>query len=157
MAREFRALLYKYDTIKCYLHSGMGPLKCYVTQLGGGGVSFPEKKRYKGVRFNVIIVTRGWVGVTFPEKNPYVTLEWPLWYDHDCHLISVLFHLQMCLGRSVACHEVSISTEPASYTHILTCHVTGAYVPMVASHCIASSVRDHQNPLTRGSYLACNE
>ena len=46
-----------------------GPFKCYVTQLGGGGVSaFPEK-RYEGVRFNVISVTRGWVGVKFPGKK----------------------------------------------------------------------------------------
>ena len=35
----------------------------------GGGVSnVLEKKRYEGVRFNVISVTRGWVGVQFPEK-----------------------------------------------------------------------------------------
>ena len=45
----------------------------------GGGVSFPEKKRYEGVRFNVISVTRGWVGVKFPGQKRYVTLEWPLW------------------------------------------------------------------------------
>ena len=56
----------------------MGPFKCYVTQWGGGGVSFPGKKRYEGVRFNVISVTRGWVGVKFPGKKRYVTLEWPL-------------------------------------------------------------------------------
>ena len=37
---------------------------------GGGGVStFSGKKRYEGVMFNVISVTRGWVGVQFPEKN----------------------------------------------------------------------------------------
>ena len=42
-----------------------------------GGVSFPGKKRYEGVRFNVISVTRGWVGVKFPGKKRYVTLEWP--------------------------------------------------------------------------------
>ncbi len=36
---------------------------------GGGGVSFPEKKRYEGVWFNVISVTRGWVGVKFPGKK----------------------------------------------------------------------------------------
>ena len=53
-----------------------GPFKCYITQWGR--VSFPEKKRYEGVRFNVISVTRGWVGVQFPEKKHYVTLEWPL-------------------------------------------------------------------------------
>ena len=29
---------------------------------------FLEKKRYEGVMFNVISVTRGWVGVQFPEK-----------------------------------------------------------------------------------------
>ena len=46
--------------------------------VGGGGVSFPGKKRYEGVRFNVISVTRGWVGFTFPGKMRYVTLEWPL-------------------------------------------------------------------------------
>ena len=36
---------------------------------GGGVVTFSRKKRYKGVRFNVISVTRGWVGVNFPEKK----------------------------------------------------------------------------------------
>ena len=41
-------------------------------------VNFPGKKRYKGVRFNVISVTMGWVGVKFPGKKRYVTLEWPL-------------------------------------------------------------------------------
>ena len=41
------------------------------------GVSFPGKKRYGCVRFNVISVTRGWVGVKFPGKKRYVTLEWP--------------------------------------------------------------------------------
>ena len=40
--------------------------------------NFPENKRYEGVRFNVISVTRGWVGVQFPGKKRYVTLEWPL-------------------------------------------------------------------------------
>ena len=44
----------------------------------GGGVSNVQgKKRYEGVRFNVISVTRGWVGVQFPGKKHYVTLEWP--------------------------------------------------------------------------------
>ena len=32
---------------------------------GGGGVRFSGKKRYEGVKFNVICVTRGWVGVQF--------------------------------------------------------------------------------------------
>ena len=45
----------------------------------GGGVSnISRKKRYEGVRINVIFVTRGWVGVQFPGKKRYVTLEWPL-------------------------------------------------------------------------------
>ena len=43
-----------------------------------GGVSIFRKNRYEGVRFNIISVTRGWVGVRFPEKKRYVTLEWPL-------------------------------------------------------------------------------
>ena len=34
----------------------------------GGGVTFSGKKRYEGVRFNVISVTSGWVGAQFPEK-----------------------------------------------------------------------------------------
>ena len=44
----------------------------------GGGVSFPRKTCYEGARFNVISITRGWVGVNFPGKKHYVTLEWPL-------------------------------------------------------------------------------
>ena len=44
---------------------------------GGGGVTFSGKKRYEGVRYNVISVTRGWVGVQFPGKKSYVTLKWP--------------------------------------------------------------------------------
>ena len=57
---------------KCF---NMGPFKYYVTQMGVGVSNFPGKKRYAGVRFNVISVTRGWVGVQFPEKKRYVTLE----------------------------------------------------------------------------------
>ena len=49
-----------------------------VTPWGVGVSAFPEKKRYKGVRFNVISVVRGWVGVKFPGKKRYVTLEWRL-------------------------------------------------------------------------------
>ena len=36
--------------------------------VGGGCQIFSEKKRYEGVMFNVISVTRGWVGVQFAEK-----------------------------------------------------------------------------------------
>ena len=35
---------------------------------GGGGVCFSGKNRYECVMFNVICVTRWWVGVQFPEK-----------------------------------------------------------------------------------------
>ena len=35
----------------------------------GGGVSVPGQKRYEGVRFNVISVTRGWVGGPIPWKK----------------------------------------------------------------------------------------
>ena len=36
---------------------------------GGGGVSFHGKKRYEDVRFNVISVTRGWVGGQISRKK----------------------------------------------------------------------------------------
>ena len=36
---------------------------------GGGGVRFSGKKRYEGVMFNVISVTRGWVGVNFQQNS----------------------------------------------------------------------------------------
>ena len=62
-----------------FMNLRMGPFKCYVTQMGGWGVTFSGKKRYEGVRFNVISGTRGWEGVQFPEeKKRYVTREWPL-------------------------------------------------------------------------------
>ena len=35
---------------------------------GGGGGRFSRNTRYEGVMFNVIGVTRGWVGVQFVEK-----------------------------------------------------------------------------------------
>ena len=54
----------------------------------GEGVSFPGKKRYEGVRFNIIIVMRGWVGVKFPGKKHYVTLEWPL--NDKCDLVKTI-------------------------------------------------------------------
>ena len=42
---------------------------------GWVGVKFTEKKRFKGARFNVISLTRWGVGVKFPEKKRYVTPE----------------------------------------------------------------------------------
>ena len=35
--------------------------------VGGGQISW--KKRYEGVRCNVISVSKGWVGVNFQEKS----------------------------------------------------------------------------------------
>ena len=35
---------------------------------GGGGGLISGKKCYEGVMFNVISVTRVWMGVQFPEK-----------------------------------------------------------------------------------------
>ena len=46
---------------------GLGAIQ--VLRNAYGGVTFSGKKRYEGVRFNVISVTRGWVGVQFPEKS----------------------------------------------------------------------------------------
>ena len=45
-----------------------GPFMCYVTQMGVGVSDFLEKKRYEGVMFNVISVTRGWMGSNFQKK-----------------------------------------------------------------------------------------
>ena len=53
----------------------------------GGGVSDCPKKCYECVRFNVISVTRGWVGVKFPGKKLYVPLELPIIYLLIRHLL----------------------------------------------------------------------
>ena len=57
----------------------IGAIQVLRNLVGGGwvGLSFPGKKRYEGVQFNVISVTKGWVGVKFPGKKHYITLEWP--------------------------------------------------------------------------------
>ena len=39
------------------------------------GVIFSGKQCYEGVRFNVISVTRRWVGSNFQEKKRYVRLK----------------------------------------------------------------------------------
>ena len=36
---------------------------------GGWGCKICRKKPYKGIRFNMISVTRGWRGVKFSEKK----------------------------------------------------------------------------------------
>ena len=52
-----------YDSEFLNIGSYYGPFKCYVMQMGVGGVKFSRKKHYEGVRFNVISVTSGWVRV----------------------------------------------------------------------------------------------
>ena len=54
-----------------HTRTAMGAIQVLRNAVGGGvrDVSFPGKKRYEGVWFNVISVTRGWVGVQFPGKN----------------------------------------------------------------------------------------
>ena len=47
---------------------GIGAIQVLRNADGGGGGKIFRKKRYEGVMFNVISVTRGWVGVQFPEK-----------------------------------------------------------------------------------------
>ena len=55
---------------------------------GGGVLNYLEKwvNNYEGVTFNVIGVSRGWVGVQIPGKRHYVTLEWPLNIMHQVGL-----------------------------------------------------------------------
>ena len=68
---------------------------------------FPEKKRHKDVRFNVISVSRGWVGVEFPEKNRYVTLQWPLRFTClvQVSLVSALLLGSSSEGREMRCRS----------------------------------------------------
>ena len=83
---------------------------------GGGGVKFSEKLRYEGVIFNVISVTRGWVGVQFPGKKRYVTLEWPLTVN--------LFKFVHCLnisGRSAMDIRVVGILQIVPYSYSMVC------------------------------------
>ena len=41
----------------------------------GGGIKFPKKKHYIGLR--IINIKRGWVGVKLPDKKRYAKLESP--------------------------------------------------------------------------------
>ena len=60
----------------------LGAIEVLRNAVEGGWVSaFLKKKRYGDVWFNVISVTRGWVGVKFQGKKRYVTLEWTLTQD----------------------------------------------------------------------------
>ena len=78
---ESEELVYICSYVGCNTFKALFPMRGHSSErnaVGGGGVSFPGKKRYKGVRFNVISVTRGWVGVKFPGKKRYITHECPL-------------------------------------------------------------------------------
>ena len=96
----------------------LGPFKCYVTQMGVGGVNFYGKKHYEGVRFNVISVTRGWVGVHFPGKKRYVTLEWPLM--EKTHLKSCCLYKQ-CKHHTRDAFSVHINGFILESCHIGRC------------------------------------
>ena len=62
---------HKWNTIICY--SSYWAIQVLRTEVGG--LIFPGKKRYEGVRFNVISITWGWVGVKYPGEMRYLTLE----------------------------------------------------------------------------------
>ena len=55
---------------------GSGPFKCYVMLWG---CQLSRKKRYEGVRFNIISVTRGGWGSNFQEISITLHLNGPLW------------------------------------------------------------------------------
>ena len=63
--------------VKRYCSKILQEFKCCKCKAVERVSAFPEKKRYEGVRFNVINVTRGMVGVKFPGKKHVITLEWP--------------------------------------------------------------------------------
>ena len=78
--RVFVECLADHQPMMTYRHIlAVGAIQVLCNAVGGGGVcvSFPKKKHYEGVQFNVTSVTRWWVGVKFPGKKRYVTLEWP--------------------------------------------------------------------------------
>ena len=43
--------------------------------VGVGGFRVPRKKHSEGVRFNIIRITRGWVGVKFPGFPPILCIN----------------------------------------------------------------------------------
>ena len=57
------------DILQQNIYLMLGAIQVLHNAMGGGGVSFPGKKGYEGVMFNVINVKRGWVGVKFPGKK----------------------------------------------------------------------------------------
>ena len=57
----------------------------------GVGATFSRKKRYEGIRFNVI---KGWVGVQFPEKA--LRNGWMVPYGYRAYSLT---HADCSLGR----------------------------------------------------------
>ena len=82
--------------------------------------AFPEaiasrKRRYEGVRFDVISVARRWVGVKFPGKKRYVTLEWPHNY------VTASIHLDGVIRTAI----ILTTLETALRIHVfLICRAT---------------------------------
>ena len=54
--------------------SSNGTFKCYVTQMGGGGVGCDRFVTKSVTRFTVIVLCGGPIS----RKNVYVIVEWPL-------------------------------------------------------------------------------
>ena len=73
-------LIIKHTLLKmsCYCLLGAIQVSRNADGGGGGGVNFSGKKSYGGAMFNVISVTRGWVGGPISRKKHYLTLKWPL-------------------------------------------------------------------------------
>ena len=93
---------------------------------GWGGCQIFWKKRYEGVRFNVIGVTRGWFrGLQFPGEKRYVTLEWPLSVTvgisyillHDQYVFSLLqfFHCYISLMVKASIWAISSDTHKLQF------------------------------------------
>ena len=71
--------------------------------VGGGGCQLSRKNCYEGVRFNVISVTRGWVGVEIPGKKRYVTLEWLLILSCNYYNATLKYQPRHARARTRAC------------------------------------------------------
>ena len=98
-------------------HISKRPFKCYVTQMGVS--HFSEKKRYEGVMFNIISVTRGWVGVQFPGKKRYVTLEWPQTSHGRPHCPLLISLLLSQIMRLTTVNLIGTDTVTATVSHIV--------------------------------------
>ena len=89
----------------------------------GGGVKSYGRNRYEGVRFNVISVTRGWVGVQFPGKKRYVTLEWPLW---------IYWSVSLCVQQATSSLSVFLQSCVLSGNDSSIYGITSAILPILS-------------------------